>query len=124
MQRGVLLAAGAVAVLGAAAPAVSAVSSTTSPAPGPAVTVRLGEYFFRPKRVTASVGTPIRFVNVGKIEHTVADSSRSGTIRSRLIHPHPLAHGQAQTVVLRRRGTVYYLCTFHPQLMRGVIVVR
>jgi plastocyanin len=22
------------------------------------------------------------------------------------------------------RGTIYYLCTFHPALMRGVIVVR
>jgi plastocyanin len=99
----------------------------TGTAPSPAssrqVTVRLGEYFFRPKRVTIRAGTPIRFLNVGRIEHTVADSSRAGKIRARLIKPHPLRHGQAQTVVLRNPGTVYYLCTFHPQLMRGVIVV-
>jgi plastocyanin len=87
------------------------------------VTVSLGEYFFRPRRATVKAGAPIRFVNVGHIEHTVADSTKTGTIRSSIIHPRPLARGQSQTVVLRRPGTVYYLCTFHPQLMRGVLTV-
>lgn len=89
-----------------------------------AVTVRLGEYFFKPKRLTIPRGTPVRFVNVGKIEHTVADSTKGGAVRSRVIHPRPLKHGASQLVTFRKKGTVYYVCTFHPQLMRGVIVVR
>jgi plastocyanin len=86
--------------------------------------VKMGEYFYRPKRLSIRAGDTVRFVNVGKIEHTVADSSKSGTIRSRIIKPRPLAHGRSQTVRFKSRGTVYYLCTFHPSLMRGVVVVR
>jgi plastocyanin len=87
-------------------------------------TVKFGEYFYSPKKATVSVGDSVRFVNVGKIEHTVADSTKSGTIRSKIIRPRPLKHGQAQTVRFRKRGTVYYICTFHPELMRGVVTVR
>jgi plastocyanin len=86
--------------------------------------VKLGEYFYRPKRVTIAAGDLVRFTNVGKIEHTVADSTKSGALRSRVIRPRPLEHGQSQTVRFRRRGTVYYVCTFHPALMRGVVIVR
>ncbi|HEX4363427.1 MAG TPA: plastocyanin/azurin family copper-binding protein [Solirubrobacteraceae bacterium] len=86
--------------------------------------VKFGEYFYRPKRLTIHVGDRVRFVNIGKIQHTVADSTKSGTIRSKLIKPRPLSHGKSQTVTFHSKGTVYYLCTFHPQLMRGTIVVR
>ena len=89
------------------------------------VTIRLGEYFYNPKVVTVYVGQAVRFVNVGKIEHTVADADAKGRIRSRLIKPRPLAHGQVQTVSFKRAGKIFYLCTFHPTLMRGrIIVVR
>lgn len=86
--------------------------------------VKFGEYFFRPKRITIRAGDTVRFVNVGKIQHTVADSTKGGTILSKVIHPRPLSHGQSQIVTFKRKGTIYYLCTFHPTLMRGVIVVR
>jgi plastocyanin len=121
-----------VAVAAAAAAALPALAHDRR-APGPRVTaqtaaathvVKLGEYFLRPKQLTVRVGSRVRFVNVGKIEHTVADSTKGGTIRSRLIKPHPLAKGRSQTVTFRRAGTVYYLCTFHPDMMRGVITVR
>ena len=89
------------------------------------VTVRLGEYFYKPKVVTVHVGQAVRFVNVGKIEHTVADTNAIGAIRSRVIKPRPLAHGQVQTVRFKRAGRILYLCTFHPTLMKGRInVVR
>ena len=89
------------------------------------VTVRLGEYFYKPKVITVHVGQAVRFVNVGKIEHTVADTDAKGAIRSRLIKPRPLAHGQAQTVRFSHAGRILYLCTFHPTLMKGRInVVR
>ena len=91
-------------------------------ASGP-VTVRLGEYFYKPKVVTVRAGQRVRFLNVGKIAHTVADTDRHGNIRSKLIHPHELRHGQSQTVRFAKAGTVYYVCTFHPALMKGRIVV-
>jgi plastocyanin len=88
------------------------------------ITIRMGEYFYRPAAATIHAGDRIRFVNGGKIEHTVADSTRSGAVRSRVIKPRPLKHGQSQTVTFGTAGTVYYVCTFHPSLMRGRITVR
>lgn len=87
-------------------------------------TVKFGEYFYKPKKLTINVGDSVKFTNVGKIEHTVADSTKSGTIRSKIIKPRPLAHGRSQTVTFKKPGTVYYLCTFHPTLMKGVLTVR
>ena len=87
------------------------------------MTIRLGEYFFKPKVVTVHVGQAVRFVNVGKIEHTVADTDAGGAIRSRLIKPRPLAHGQVQVVRFKHGGRILYLCTFHPTLMKGRINV-
>ena len=99
-----LVAAGAFAQSGGAA----------GPAP---VTVKLGEFYFAPRVVTVHVGQPVRFVNVGKIDHTV---SAPGTIR-----PRPIGHGAVQTVRFAKPGIVRYVCTFHPTLMRGTIrVVR
>ena len=89
------------------------------------VTVRMGEYFYRPKVVTVHVGQRVRFLNVGKIAHTVADTDRKGQIRARLIRPRELKNGQSQTVRFMKPGTVYYVCTFHPALMKGrILVVR
>ena len=71
------------------------------------MTVRIGDFFFRPATVTVHVGQTVRFVNVGKIDHTVADTSaRWKTIRSKLIVPRPLSRGQAQTVRFAKPGTV------------------
>ena len=83
----------------------------------------MGEYSFRPASITARVGERVTFVNEGKIQHTVADTTPSGEIRSRLIKPRPLDPGQSQEVVFHTPGTVTYLCTFHPTLMAGRIVV-
>ena len=118
------------AAAAAAATATVLVAGPAGPGATPAAqaattrTVKLGEYFYAPKKITVSAGDAVRFTNVGKIEHTVAEAARSGTIRSAIIRPRPLKHGASQTVRLRKRGTVYYVCTFHPDLMRGVIVVR
>lgn len=103
-----------------------AAAAAVPPSTGAATTrtVKFGEYFYRPAVLTIHRGDRVRFVNVGKIEHTVADSTKDGRIRSRIIRPRPLKHGQSQTVRFTRRGTVYYVCTFHPTLMRGRIVVR
>ena len=100
-----------------------AAASTRGAAARAPVTIKMGEYFFKPRRVTVHVGQVVRFVNVGKIEHTVADTNAKGAIRSRLIKPRPLAHGDVQKVRFHQRGLVRYLCTFHPTLMKGRILV-
>lgn len=70
------------------------------------------------------VGQKVVFKNVGKIAHTVANSDAKGNILSTLIRPQNLDPGQAQTVSFARPGVVNYLCTFHPTLMKGRIVVK
>ncbi len=79
----------------------------------------MGDFFFKPRVVTVHVGQAVRFVNVGRIEHTVADTDARGNIRSRLIKPHPLARGDVQVVRFTKTGRISYLCTFHPTLMKG-----
>jgi plastocyanin len=124
-SRSLLITAGAAAgLVAAAAPALGHDAAPPARAAATTATVRFGEYFYRPRKVTIRAGDRVRFVNVGKIEHTVADATKGGTIRSRIIRPRPLARGSSQTVTFKRRGTVYYLCTFHPNLMRGVVTVR
>jgi plastocyanin len=86
--------------------------------------VTFGEYFYRPKKLTINAGDRVRFTNIGKIEHTVADSTKSGKVLSKIIKPRPLSHGKSQTVTFTRRGIVRYLCTFHPDMMRATIDVR
>jgi plastocyanin len=115
----------ACAGLGAAAlPALAHQPATAAHAAVATHTVKFGEYFYRPKKLTINAGDRVRFTNIGKIEHTVADSTKSGKALSKIIKPRPLGHGASQTVTFKRRGTVPYLCTFHPDMMRGVIVVR
>lgn len=115
---------GAVAALGAAAVPAVAHHGTAHAHAARTVTVTMGEYFYRPRSATVHVGDRVRFVNAGKIEHTVADSTRRGTILGRVIRPRPLPHGKSQTVAFHRAGTVHYLCTFHPTMMRGRVIVR
>jgi plastocyanin len=118
----------AFSIAAAVALALGSAVSGASGSPGSAaarrpVTIRLGEFFYKPKVVTVHVGQAVRFVSVGKIEHTVADTDAKGTIRSRLIKPRPLRQGQTQVVRFRKPGRILYLCTFHPALMKGRIIV-
>lgn len=99
-------------------------TATAREASGGGATVTMGDYFYRPETLTVTVGTPVTFRNDGRIPHTVADVDAAGEVRSRLIRPRPLDTGDTQRVVFRRPGTVRYLCTFHPTLMSGRIVVR
>lgn len=115
--------AGALALAAAgvlSAQALAAPARATAPAP---VTVTFGEFFYKPATITVKVGQQVVFKNVGKIAHTVANSNAKGEILSTLIKPQNLDPGQKQTVSFAKPGTVFYLCTFHPTLMKGRIVV-
>lgn len=118
-----------VARLAASAAGVAGVAAASAAlalpaAAQPPVTIRLGEYFYKPAVVTVAVGQKVTFLNVGKISHTVADSTKGGRILSRQIKPHELVPRAWQTVTFSKPGVLYYLCTFHPSLMRGKIVVK
>src|SRR6478672_5498907 len=76
--------AGTAVVLVAEAVAGPAASAARPPQ---AAVVRLGEYFCRPARISVRVGQPVTFVNVGHIQHTVADTDARGRSRSRVIKP-------------------------------------
>ena len=113
-----------ITMLGLVASLLSAAPGLASEHAGHVVTARLGEYFFRSPHLTLRVGDRVRFVNVGKIEHTVADSTKSGAILNKQINVPPLRHGQASlTLAFKKPGTIRYLWTFHPSLMRGTITV-
>ena len=98
------------------------VASARAAAPAP-VTVSVGEFFYKPALITVKVGQKVIFKNVGKIAHTVANSDAKGNILSTLIKPQNLDPRQTQVVSFAKPGIVYYLCTFHPTLMKGRIVV-
>ncbi|HEY4346588.1 MAG TPA: plastocyanin/azurin family copper-binding protein [Gaiellaceae bacterium] len=123
MRRAAQLTTIAVFALSVAAGVSSASGHTGAHADRAPVTIQFGEFFYRPAVATVHVGQLVRFVNVGKIAHTVADTDKRGNIRSKLIEPRPLSHGQVQAVRFKTPGVVYYVCTFHPTLMRGRIVV-
>jgi plastocyanin len=100
----------------------SAASLRGAAVPAP-VTVTFGEFFYRPALITVKVGQQVIFKNVGKIAHTVANTDAKGEILSTLIRPQNLDPRQTQVVSFAKPGTVFYLCTFHPTLMKGRIVV-
>lgn len=111
-------------LVGCGGGAESPAAPAAQPPDAPANTVVMGDYSYTPSMLVVTAGTPITFRNDGKIEHTVADVDGKGEIRSEFIEPTPLATGQTQTVTIDEPGTYRYICTFHPTLMDGTIVVK
>lgn len=97
--------------------------SSRAEAAGP-VTVVVGDFSYAPAVVSVRVGQKVRFVNRGKIGHTVADATAKGAILGRAIRPRLLDTGQSQVVSFTDPGRIAYLCTLHPTLMKGVLIVR
>lgn len=87
-------------------------------------TIAMGDFSYSPSPLTVRAGERVTFVNRGKIDHTIADTDVSGEIRSTLIKPRPIAPQETQVVTFATPGTVDYICTYHPTLMRGTIIVR
>ena len=80
--------------------------------------VRVGDFFFRSRSVTVQRGDTVRWVWVGQAPHNVtvtrgprhfsSSTKTDGAYRKRL----------------RRPGTYRYVCTVHPDSMRGRVVVE
>ncbi len=97
--------------------------ATTSTEEG-STTVVMGDYSYAPSPLTVQVGQKVTFVNRGVIDHTIADTDAAGEIRSTRIKPRPIAPQETQVVAFDTPGTVDYICTYHPTLMSGKIIVR
>jgi plastocyanin len=77
--------------------------------------VRIVDFAFRPKAITVSKGTRVRWVNRGATTHT--STSNSGLWNSGNIAP-----GDSFSRVFRRAGTFRYHCSIHPSMTGRVVV--
>jgi plastocyanin len=89
-------------------PAAASLRGTTT------VRVRMVDDAFRPRNLTISRGTRVRWVNAGNSDHS---STATGRWDSGL-----LDRGETYRRVFRQSGTFPYFCTAHPG-MRGTITV-
>lgn len=76
--------------------------------------VKAGDFFFAPKEVRVKVGQTVRWTNTGQTTHTV----KGPGFFSQAIDP-----GMRYSHRFARAGRFPYLCTLHPQQMRGTLVV-
>ena len=106
--------------LAGAAPATATDSKSAPAAPVSTGTtktheVQVKDSSFNPATLNARVGDTISWVNLGKMPHSVTAIDRS--------FDQMLAPGQRFNLVLRKQGTIQYICTPHPSMF-GTIVVE
>jgi plastocyanin len=80
--------------------------------------VRVGDVFFRSSSITVQRGDAVRWVWVGRLRHNVTVTRGPVEFRSRT------KTDGAYRKRLGRRGTYRYICTLHPDSMRGRVVVE
>jgi plastocyanin len=112
---GVALVAGATVALALLPAAAHEPSATNRPLRGTETRwVRMVDDAYRPRNVTISRGTRVRWVNAGNSDHS---ATATGSWDSGLLDP-----GETFRRVFRRTGSFPYFCTAHPS-MRGTITV-
>jgi plastocyanin len=80
-------------------------------------TVRVGDDFFRPRSLSVSAGTVVRWRFTGRDQHNVV-SSGAASFQS------PLKRSGTFRRKLNRRGTYRIVCSIHQPDMRMTIRVR
>jgi plastocyanin len=101
--------------IGALAPAFADERTDREPGTGTlgtTTTVAARDDFFRPRVVTISRGSSVRWVNRGDHLHTTTGGSWDVT----------LSPGESYTKRFRRVGTFRYLCTLHSGMTGRVVV--
>lgn len=83
---------------------------------GGAVRVSVADFSFSPRSVELKAGQSVTWKNGGQTAHTVKGP---GFFSTRAMDP-----GGSYSHRFTRPGTYPYLCTLHPTLMKGVVVVR
>ena len=71
---------------------------------------------FSPARIEVVPGTTVTWTNQGQTEHTVKGPG--------FFSPKALGHGEKYSFRFSKPGRFRYLCTLHPTLMRGTVVVK
>lgn len=87
-------------------------------------TVVMRDLAFHRATVRLKVGQAVRWVNRDDVAHTVQEDlgARSGV--APLFASNRVAPGGSFRFVARAAGTIPYVCTLHPTVMTGRIVVR
>lgn len=73
-------------------------------------TVTIEGMTFQPEVLTVASGDSVVWVNKDLVAHT-ATSSEAGIFDSKLIAP-----GKSWKLVVRKKGDVIYVCTYHPTM--------
>ena len=101
----------------------SASSTTTSPpstasaAVNQGTVVQVSEYAFTAPSVTVKAGQAVVWHNTGNVAHTVTETS-GHDFNSPEINP-----GQTYVQTFDKPGTYTYICSIHPDRMKGTVVV-
>ncbi len=95
--------------------ACGAASST-----GPVATSRVDlppSYLFSPAAITVPAGTTVTWTNHDNFTHSVRLIDLGNQVVG-VMHP-----GQSLRFTFDRAGTYHYDCSFHPQNMKGTVIV-
>ncbi len=90
-----------------------------APAQAKTATAGIGDFFFRADRVRIDPGDTVTWTNRGAVLHNV--TSRRGAPQA--FRSGDLDSGQAYSHVFAKAGTYDYLCSIHPDQMRGTVQV-
>ena len=107
--------------LGAAAVAAPGVGcgsedeGTTEPGPAAAPTVEARDFAFEPSEQTVETGASVSWANTGETIHNV---------KGKGFFSDGLDPGETYERRFAKAGEYRYLCTLHPETMRGRISVR
>jgi plastocyanin len=101
-----------------AAAALPAVASEPDAQASATKRVKIGDLFFKKSRITIESGDTVKWTWVGALPHDV-----TVTQGPRKFHSKTKASG-TYSKKLRRRGTYRYICSVHPNDMKGRIVVE
>jgi len=104
--------------LGLAAAALPAVASDPDAHASATKRVKVGDLFFRKSKITIQSGDTVKWRWVGVAPHNV-----TVTKGPRKFHSKTKTSG-TYAKTLRKRGTYRYICTVHPDNMKGRIVVE
>jgi len=104
-------------VLAMSAPSLGCGSSSKSPSKsGSGTAVTIADFSFTPNVISVKTGATVTWTNEGQTEHTVKGPG--------FFSPTALGHGQKYSFRFSKTGSFKYLCTLHPTLMRGTVVVK
>jgi plastocyanin len=81
---------------------------------GAGAKVKAGDFFFAPQEMRVKAGQTVTWTNTGQTIHTVKGQG----FFSQAIDP-----GRSYSNRFTHAGRFPYLCTLHPQQMRGTVVV-